>query len=543
MAEMTAPKATLLQTLREDPNKALLAFVALAFLASWGWLIRVAYPYWGEDSYYNFGWFVPLVVLYFLYARIKTARIEIAPTATRLSVLAFLAIASTGAIAITALRMLSEANFGFPLLICLHGIILLGICYAALILFSGWSTWRSLAFPLFLMLVALPWPSRVEIYVIQSLTHIVTQLVVAVINLIGYPAQAMGNTIRVLDEHVGVDEACSGIRSLQALIVVALCLGEFFNFRIGRRLLMLAAAVAISMLFNGLRAILLTLVTINGTEEKFDFWHDFLGNFNAIICGILLFGVAELLEWLLGRTERTEPRIRLPAISCKQWKPIAALTILPFAIPEGVVESYYQIKEHGLESLPVLDARWPDNDLVTYQMSEIPEDAAEVRNYDHGEQVNLFWNNGLRATAIFYGYIDGGRMDAIYGYFHRPEVCLPGTGAELTARMPDINVHVLGRTWPVQHLEFTYPQSESRGRATRLQVFWLIWDHQTYASAGKPVTIGNLQGRIQPMLEGRREFSRQILLLYFPEETGGERLRATVTSLIESSLVEAEAAR
>ena len=49
---------------------------------------------------------------------------------------------------------------------------------------------------------------------------------------------------------VGIDESCSGIRSLQATLMIALFFGEFYRMSGTRRGWLLVAGPALAMAFN-----------------------------------------------------------------------------------------------------------------------------------------------------------------------------------------------------------------------------------------------------------------------------------------------------
>jgi hypothetical protein len=66
--------------------------------------------------------------------------------------------------------------------------------------------------------------------------QIATWLTVAFLNLFQITAVQHGNVIEVKSGLLGIDEACSGIRSLQATVMVSLFLGELYRATWQRRL-------------------------------------------------------------------------------------------------------------------------------------------------------------------------------------------------------------------------------------------------------------------------------------------------------------------
>ena len=98
------------------------------------------------------------------------------------------------------------------------------------------------AFPIGFFFVAVPWVTPMEAPIIQGLMHAIAALASETANLFGIPAQLEGNLIRVSTGLVGVNEACSGVRSLQTALMIGLLFGELKRLSIWRRIAPLAAA-------------------------------------------------------------------------------------------------------------------------------------------------------------------------------------------------------------------------------------------------------------------------------------------------------------
>ena len=87
-----------------------------------------------------------------------------------------------------------------------------------------------------------------------------TAMTVEFLGLFGVVALQHGNVIEVSTGMVGIDEACSGIRSFQAMLMISLFFGEFYALKVSRRALCVVAGFAFSFLFNVARTSLLTWV-------------------------------------------------------------------------------------------------------------------------------------------------------------------------------------------------------------------------------------------------------------------------------------------
>jgi exosortase/archaeosortase family protein len=95
---------------------------------------------------------------------------------------------------------------------------------------------------------------------------------------------------------VGVDEACSGVKTLQAAIMVALFLGELLRLSTRRRLVLLLLGAGWVFACNVARAATLVMVAASRGLAALKDWHDGIGT------AVLVLGMAGLvtIAWLLG---------------------------------------------------------------------------------------------------------------------------------------------------------------------------------------------------------------------------------------------------
>lgn len=516
-----------------QPNARILVLAFGALVATWGWLLYITHYHWGSESYYNFGWFVPLLAGYFLYRKVTSPSLVRGPEVKGPKLLQFGLACLVVVVLVALVRLFSEANPFWRIPLWAHGLLLMGLSFIGVFLFGGWAAVRHFFFPVAFLLMALPWPYRLELWVIQTLTQWVTDLTVTVVNLVGYPASSQGNTIQVADSQVGVDEACSGIRSLQTLVMLALFFGEFFYFGLVRRGALLLGAVALALGFNGIRATSLTLVTVRGDEAAFEFWHDFLGNFNAIICSVLLFILAEVLQRMGNRMGPSASRIVWTLHG--RWKPGLVLAMLAggFLFSELTVKGYFAYREQHAPALPPLTLSWPEDPFLEYSFSDLPEETIEILKCEFSGQVEVAWRTGLRATLIHYGYSGDDRMASVSSFGHSPKVCMTSIGARLVAEKPPLQVRLLGHDWPVQHYEFAF--SGDLGEQ-RVQVFWLVWEAQQMGITAEELGALTWRNQWRLVQNGRRNFGRQVILLSFPGNYPDGVLRQKVQELLDKSV-------
>lgn len=127
--------------------------------------------------------------------------------------------------------------------------VLLGLAWLA----TGPTGVRRLAFPLGFLLLAVPVPSFLLHRVTLPLQQVSARISVAALHGIRVTVERQGNVLQFPNGLLGVDEACSGIRSLAVLLAVSLAMIHFG--RLGRRgtLVLLAAVVPLAVLANALR--------------------------------------------------------------------------------------------------------------------------------------------------------------------------------------------------------------------------------------------------------------------------------------------------
>src|SRR5213076_3276322 len=94
-----------------------------------------------------------------------------------------------------------------------------------------------------------------------------------------------------------VNEACSGIRSLQTSLMIGLLFGELKRLSVLRRVVLVASAVAIALLANFVRAVFLVRIAATENLSEVGRWHDIAGY--TIIA--LVFVTTMALVYLLGR--------------------------------------------------------------------------------------------------------------------------------------------------------------------------------------------------------------------------------------------------
>src|SRR5205823_2703551 len=140
-------------------------------------------------------------------------------------------------------------------------------------------------------LVAVPWPTFVEHPTVELLTRGNVGAVVELLNAFGIPAIPQGNVIEISNGLVGIDEACSGIRSVQASLMISLFLGELYRLGLLRRLALCFGGLAAAFVFNVVRTLLLTWVAAKQGLPVMAQWHDPAGVGVLVACFLSVWGL------------------------------------------------------------------------------------------------------------------------------------------------------------------------------------------------------------------------------------------------------------
>ncbi|MBV9275582.1 MAG: exosortase/archaeosortase family protein, partial [Verrucomicrobia bacterium] len=227
----------------------------VVFGVLWCLLIAELSQYWAVIPEYSFGWLVPVFCGYLAFVRWET-RPAVQSAKSWMPTVIFL-IAGIGFL---PTWVIGQANPDWRLIAWLLAgeTVSLSLCA---IYFAGGASWlKHFGFSVCLILAAVPWPTLVEDSVTQELTKVSTALTVGLLNLFQIHAVQHGNLIQLNSGLIGVDEACSGIRSLQAALMLSLFLGGLYRASVFRRGALLIGGAVIAFLCNSARTLLLTAV-------------------------------------------------------------------------------------------------------------------------------------------------------------------------------------------------------------------------------------------------------------------------------------------
>lgn len=260
-----------------------------------GWWVHDLWFQWASLVEYRFGKIVVMLAGYLVWERWPGRPRDDVPG----SMGASLALAGCAfpCVLVAELYKLGVARVPASSFLLSIGVVLFVAAY--ILQAAGPRTLRHFLFPLLFVFVAVPIPKILWNPVVFGLQGMVTFFNVEVLNLIGIPAMQQGNVIRLPNTVVGVDEACSGIRSLQSSIMAGLFIGDLVLRRTGVKVFFVAASIVLAFVGNVGRSLYLSLSAHRGGADALNAVHDTAGWSVLVFTAV---GVS-LLAWWITRLE------------------------------------------------------------------------------------------------------------------------------------------------------------------------------------------------------------------------------------------------
>lgn len=143
--------------------------------------------------------------------------------------------------------------------------------------FWGAERFKKLLFALFLLATMVPIPAIIYNRLAAPLQLFASSVSESVLNVIGIPVFRDGNILNLPQISLGVAEACSGLRSISSLAVLALVVGYFVLRSVPLRGFLLLLAFPTAIAVNVLRIVLTALAAQQNPEWARGFLHDFSG--------------------------------------------------------------------------------------------------------------------------------------------------------------------------------------------------------------------------------------------------------------------------
>jgi exosortase len=369
---------------------------------------------------------------------------------------------------------------------------------------AGGVRWAAqFAFPPLFMLTALTWPTPVKTWIVENLAATNARLAAEMVSAAGHPAVVSGNVIVVGTGLVGIAEACSGLRSLQAVWMLAWFAGAYFWLNWPRRLFLVAAALAAAFLANLSRTVFLTWLAASAGLESSERWHDRAGDVELAV-GLL---AVVALAWRAHRPRRAHAHpvappgpidADIPPAAGARLRQAAWVALAVVVLAESGTQAWYRFHERAAGVALVHWRLRPADDR--WQPVAVP--AREMKVLQSTEASGRVWRtpDARFPTWVFLVSWEGDAARTENPEWHDPAICLPAAGARLVQELPPAEVDIGGRALPFSGYRFV-----AAGRP--VTVFFCHWDAETArARAELPGAADNIRSRRwQRVRDGRRE--------------------------------------
>lgn len=541
-------------------HSSLLWPLAIALLALWLPVFYRLSFFWETDEQYSHGWFVPLLAAWIFYTRWQTLPPSAShaglPRRSRAEAGAVLrgereggspvtpallyALLATSLLPLSFAYWVSEANPDWRMMMwIMAGSAFLGSLVLTQIF--GRTAWtKHLWFAFFFALVSVPWPFGPEKWLTLELSMLAARLSTAILSLGGIPAVCVGNTIEVSSGVLGVDEACSGIRSFQSSIMAGLFLGELYMLRLGPRIFLCLVGLVVAYALNVVRMLILSVaVETTGSVHAINQWHDPAGFVILIVTMAILWSLCALAAKFPGLVSPSlqfsgssrspslspdlQPQVSHSGLSpssssdlrppnstplVTRHSPLVTIAVIAAMLLTAIgTEAWFRYKEsQNLVKLPDWGITPPpsggaveDKPLDPFVEKLLGQDIGFERSWADGK--------GRQWNLIFLRWLPGNLKGE--GAPHAPDLCQTGAGHTITAKSGERKTQVHGIPFPY------YLYSISGGG----QPFYLMYVINDERFAGERVKASAINpdaqrsSRLQAALDGRRRTGNRSLQL------------------------------
>lgn len=483
---------------------------------------------WETNSQYSHGWLVPFLAAWMFWRRWQTR-----PEPTRSSALACIALLVPAFLAFAGAWFMAESSPDWRPALWVLALAAV-VSSLALVQAAGGRAWlKHLAFPFFFALVAVPWPYNFETRLTVDLSMFAAEVTTQVLQALGIVADRQGNVIILANELLGVEEACSGIRSLQSSIMAGLFMGELYALSLRWRVTLCVVGILVAYLLNILRMLLLSLFANAGGAASVAQWHDPAG------FAILLVTLGVL--WVMCRL-----LLKFPTAWCPERPPssmgkfggitrgtpaLAAGIIIALLLLAGTVEAWYRHREHTLLQAPgwTVPAAAADASVRDEPLSDKIRAALA---YDTGFERN--WTDGAgRKFHLIYLRWEPSRKAASATTPHHPEWCQTAIGRKIVSKSEEYVMDVHG-------IPIRYHLYEIEGGARRIHLLYIPNDDRAgdellprYEILGSSVADQRWK-RLRFALDGRRNTGQRSLQLALIGEEDADTANTILTAMLPS---------
>ncbi|HQA83065.1 MAG TPA: VPLPA-CTERM-specific exosortase XrtD [Syntrophales bacterium] len=301
----------------------------------------------------------------------------------------------------------------------------------------GWKKVKTAGFAFIMMLAMFPFPNFINVRLSLYLKLLSSQLGVWLLHLYGMSAYREGNIIDLGFTQLQVADACSGLRYLIPLMILALILAHWFKARLWKRVFLFLTSIPVAVFVNSFRIALTgVLYSILGPAVAEEFFHGFSG----WLIFLFTLGVLLIEMWILKKIGREGGESHLT----EETPPKAVVQDQEALSPESVLRGLRQPRflvtlsllllilffSQGIEFRGKIPIAKPLNrfPLQVGQWTGTPQQIERqfIEALDFSDYTMIDYSNHQGQTINLYiAYYESQRKGES---IHSPETCLPGSG-------------------------------------------------------------------------------------------------------------------
>ncbi len=261
---------------------ALGALVLAMYIPTFIWMV----DRWSvKDTYYSHGFLVPFISAFLVWMKRKTlGKIKITPL-------------NAAGWALFGIGIFTHALSAFWRVHFTSGLSMLLVIPGLVLLFFGKETLKQVLFPIAFLIFMIPLPLVAIANLSFKLKIFAAQIATLAVNGLGVMATRDGSLIRTMHAQVMVEDPCSGIRSLIALIALGALMAYFNNSSKIKKAILFLSSIPIAIGTNIIRITALTLASeIYGDKFASGVFHDTMGIVVFVLAFLGLSLVGKVME-------------------------------------------------------------------------------------------------------------------------------------------------------------------------------------------------------------------------------------------------------
>lgn len=287
-----------------------------------------------------------------------------------------------------------------------------------------------------LWILCAPLPPGTYSKITLTLQLWLSEALLRTLHLLGVAAGRVGNVIALATTSVGVEDACSGVRSLLSCLFTGLFFSAVLLRRTWPRIGIVAFALPLALGMNFLRSLVLTLAANSGRDIR-GAWHDVTGYAVLGVTAVVLLMLATWLEKRDGGSSVTTAGGTQPESVAKVSAPASAVsrTLAGVGVAAAVLIGVFFVNTRHVV-VELTDAAEVERLLPTAVPGWQIKTNTELFRFRGTLHTDHLWQrtyykeepSGLKIISIYLAYWPPGAATVSSVALHTPDACWPGGG-------------------------------------------------------------------------------------------------------------------